>query len=101
MPADARRKLELLKLGLTLPAPSRPGAAQDLSEITTRLSSTYSTGKIEFEGDAATRAQEYQEMRMELLDEIRGYLGLEELAPADLGEAIQLVSEGVRTPAAG
>ncbi|HEY3518777.1 MAG TPA: M2 family metallopeptidase [Gammaproteobacteria bacterium] len=57
VPADARRKLELLKLGLTLPAPSRPGAAQELSEITTRLSSTYSTGKIEFEGRTVPQAE--------------------------------------------
>ena len=57
VPPDARRKLELLKLGLTLPAPSRPGAAQDLSEITTRLSSTYSTGKIEFDGRTVPQAE--------------------------------------------
>ncbi|HVJ30865.1 MAG TPA: M2 family metallopeptidase [Gammaproteobacteria bacterium] len=63
VPADARRKLELLKLGLTLPAPSRPGAAQELSEITTRLSSTYSTGKIEFEGRPVPQAETEELMR--------------------------------------
>ena len=63
VPADARRKLELLKLGLTLPAPSRPGAAQDLSEITTRLSSTYSTGKIEFEGRTVSQSETEELMR--------------------------------------
>ena len=57
VPPDARRKLELLKLGITLPAPSRPGAAQELSEITTRLSSTYSTGKIEFDGRTVPQAE--------------------------------------------
>jgi peptidyl-dipeptidase A len=57
VPEDARRKLELLKLGLTLPAPSRPGAARELSEITTRLSSTYSTGKIEFQGRTVPQAE--------------------------------------------
>ena len=63
VPPDARRKLELLKLGLTLPAPSRPGAAQDLSEITTRLSSTYSTGKIEFEGRTVSQSETEELMR--------------------------------------
>ncbi|HWN40536.1 MAG TPA: M2 family metallopeptidase, partial [Gammaproteobacteria bacterium] len=63
VPADARRKLELLKLGLTLPAPSRPGAAQDLSEVTTRLSSTYSTGKIEFEGRTVSQSETEELMR--------------------------------------
>jgi peptidyl-dipeptidase A len=57
VPADARRKLELLKLGLVLPAPDRPGAAQELAEITTRLDSTYSVGKIEFEGRTVPQSE--------------------------------------------
>src|SRR5690606_621546 len=57
VPGDARRKLTLFKLGLTLPAPDRPGAAKELSEITTRLGSTYSTGKIEFEGRTVPQAE--------------------------------------------
>src|SRR5262245_8047676 len=63
VPADARRKLELLKLGVTLPAPDKPGAAQQLSEITTRLSSTYSTGKIEFEGRTVSQSETEELMR--------------------------------------
>jgi len=50
VPADARRKLELLKRDLRLPAPDRPGAARELADITTRLQSSYGTGKIAFEG---------------------------------------------------
>jgi peptidyl-dipeptidase A len=50
VPPDARRKLELLKRDLRLPAPERPGAARELADITTRLESTYGTGKIDFEG---------------------------------------------------
>jgi peptidyl-dipeptidase A len=57
VPSDARRKLELLKLGLTLPAPDRPGAAQELAEITTRLQSTYGVGKIEFDGRTVPQAE--------------------------------------------
>jgi len=57
VPADARRKLELLKLGLTLPAPDRPGAATELAEITTRLDSTYSVGKIEVDGRTVSQAE--------------------------------------------
>lgn len=45
--ADMRRKIELIKLGLNLPAPERPGAAKELSEINTRMSSTYATGKVD------------------------------------------------------
>lgn len=50
LPADTKRKLELLRLSLVLPAPSRDGAAQDLSAIGTSLSSRYSTGAIDYGG---------------------------------------------------
>jgi len=51
---DVRRKLNLLKLGIVLPAPARSGAAGELAEISTRLDSTYSTGKFEFKGKQIT-----------------------------------------------
>ncbi|QMW24070.1 M2 family metallopeptidase [Sandaracinobacteroides saxicola] len=47
---DTRRKLNLLKLGLVLPAPDRPGAADELSTIATRLNSAYAKGKGTFQG---------------------------------------------------
>jgi peptidyl-dipeptidase A len=50
LPPDQRRKLERMKLGVRLPAPQEPGAAQELAEITTRLDSAYSTGHIELDG---------------------------------------------------
>ncbi|MEE9330231.1 MAG: M2 family metallopeptidase [Parvularculaceae bacterium] len=50
VPYDVRRKLTILKQGLTLPAPSTEGAAQRLASLTTALSSAYSKGKIEFDG---------------------------------------------------
>ena len=37
LPADVARKIEFIKQGVTLPAPTKPGAAEELSEITTRL----------------------------------------------------------------
>jgi peptidyl-dipeptidase A len=54
VPADVRRKLNLLRLGIVLPAPNRPGAAVELAEITTRLDSTYSVGKFEYQGRQIT-----------------------------------------------
>ncbi|MDB5712630.1 MAG: peptidase family protein [Sphingomonadales bacterium] len=42
---DTKRKLDFLRNGLTLPAPSTPGAANELNVITTRLNSTYGKGK--------------------------------------------------------
>lgn len=55
LPADLRRKIELIKLGVNLPAPERPGAAKELAKINTRMSSTYATGKIELDGAMVPR----------------------------------------------
>jgi peptidyl-dipeptidase A len=49
-----RRKLYLLKQELVLPASSRPGASQELSDIRARLNSTYSTAKFPYKGKSLT-----------------------------------------------
>ena len=43
--ADTKRKLDMLRGGLVLPAPTTEGAAAELSQITTRLQSMYGKGK--------------------------------------------------------
>lgn len=55
LPAEMRRKMEAIKLGLNLPAPTRKGAAGELAEINTRMASTYATGKIELDGEMVPR----------------------------------------------
>ncbi|WP_430423255.1 M2 family metallopeptidase [Phenylobacterium sp.] len=54
--ADAvtARKLKLLKLYAVAPAPNRPGAAEELAGLLTRLDSTYSTGKFAYKGKTIT-----------------------------------------------
>jgi peptidyl-dipeptidase A len=47
---DARRKLDILKQGIVLPAPDRPGAASELNVIATRLQSAYGKGKGTLDG---------------------------------------------------
>lgn len=47
---DTRRKLDFLRGGLVLPAPTAPGAAKQLNDITTRLNSTYGKGKGSLNG---------------------------------------------------
>jgi peptidyl-dipeptidase A len=42
---DTKRKLDILRGGIVLPAPTSPGAAAELNEIATRLNSTYGKGK--------------------------------------------------------
>lgn len=43
--ADTRRKLDILRSGIVLPAPNTPEAAKELNEIATRLNSAYGKGK--------------------------------------------------------
>ena len=42
---ETKRRLDLLRTALTLPAPTTPGAAQQLNDLSTRLQSTYGKGK--------------------------------------------------------
>ena len=48
--AETKRKLDILRGGLVLPAPTTPGAAKELSEIATRLNSAYGKGKGTLKG---------------------------------------------------
>lgn len=43
--ADTKRKLDILRTGLVLPAPTRPGAATELNTIATDLQSQYGKGR--------------------------------------------------------
>ena len=47
---DTKRKLDFLRNGLTLPAPSTAGAAAELNVIATRLNSSYGKGKGTLKG---------------------------------------------------
>lgn len=101
LPAELRRKVDLLRLSLVLPAPAREGAADELSRITTRLASIYSTGRIDYRG------------REVALDELETLMGterdparLEEMwtewhavaAPmaADYARMVEIANEGAR-----
>ncbi|MCR6644120.1 MAG: M2 family metallopeptidase [Terricaulis sp.] len=73
LPPELRRRVDMLRLSLTMPAPQTEGAAAQLAEITTRLSSIYSTGRIEYQGRQVT------------LDELETLMGTER-NPARLEE---------------
>ncbi len=49
-----RRKIDLLRLALTLPAPQRSGAADELAAVNSRMASRYSTSRIEYGGQQRT-----------------------------------------------
>ncbi|MGE4064911.1 MAG: M2 family metallopeptidase [Rhodospirillaceae bacterium] len=98
---DVRRKLEFLKLGLTLPAPQKPGAAGELAQVNTRLRSAYSTGKIEM--DRRTVSQNETE---KLMRELRDPAALSEVwtkwhavarpMRADYARMVEIANAGAR-----
>jgi peptidyl-dipeptidase A len=47
---EQKRQLTMLRSAITLPAPTTPGAAQQLSDISTRLGSLYARGKGTLKG---------------------------------------------------
>jgi peptidyl-dipeptidase A len=47
---DTKRKIDLLRSGITLPAPVRAGAADELATIVTRMSSQYGKGRGTLDG---------------------------------------------------
>ncbi len=65
LPSVLQRKINRIRGGIVIPAPSSDGAAEELSQINSRLSTTYSTGKIEFNG--TTVPQDETELLMRTL----------------------------------
>src|SRR5687767_1108696 len=51
---DTKRKLDILRSALVLPAPTTPGAAAELNTIATRLQSTYGKGRGTLDGKPMT-----------------------------------------------
>jgi len=51
LPADLQRKMKLLKLSLTLPAPKDPKERQELTEIAAKMEGDYGKGKYCPDGD--------------------------------------------------
>ena len=101
VPADVRRKLNLLRLGIVLPAPNRPGAAAELADITTRLDSTYATGKFEFKGEQITldeatilMAESRDPAELEALYE--GWRTISPVMADDYARMVEIANEGSR-----
>ncbi len=82
---DTIRKLNILRTGLVLPAPSTPGAATELNEIATKLQSTYGKGRARHRG---------KEITGDVAEELMGTLR----NPAELTEVWQSWHENVGRP---
>ena len=98
---EARRKLNLLRYAIVLPAPTRPGAATELADITTRLDSTYATGKFQFKGqtitlDDATRLIAESRDPAETKALYEGWRTISPVMKADYARMVEIANEGSR-----
>ena len=102
LPYDVRRQIELLKTALTLPAPSDPAKTTELTRITSRLESTYGSGKYcPEEGDC----RDLQELSRTLATSrdagelLAAWTGWRTVSPpmrADYTRLVELANEGAR-----
>ena len=101
MPFDVARKIHILRSGITIPAPSREGAAEELSVITTGLSSTYGKGKFEYKGklinlDEASTIIETSRDPEELKAVWQGWRTVSPPMKADYARMVELANEGAQ-----
>lgn len=95
------RKLKLLKLYLVSPAPSRPGAAEELAGLVTKLDSTYSSGKFNHNGKLITLNDAEEVMAhsrdpAELKAVWEGWHGVATVMKPDYARFAALSNEGAR-----
>ncbi|MET0293737.1 MAG: M2 family metallopeptidase [Phenylobacterium sp.] len=96
------RKLLLLKLFLTLPAPDRPGAAAEMAAIETKLESAYSSGKFAYRGKPTTLddAEDILRLSRDPAELKAVWEGWHSIAPpmrADYARLVELANEGSRS----
>jgi len=101
MPYDVARKIHILRSGITLPAPSRDGAAEELSTIATGLTSTYGKGKFEYKGemidlDQASTIIETSRDPAELQAVWEGWRTVSPVMKDDYARMVDLANEGAQ-----
>jgi peptidyl-dipeptidase A len=100
--AETKRKLDILRGGLVLPAPTKEGAAAELATISTKLGSSYGKGKgtlrgqeingsdIEAEMGTNRNPQELQEMWTSWHDNVGAPMG------KDYARMVGIANEGAK-----
>ena len=103
LPADVARKLQLLKLSLTLAAPSEPKEAAELTRITAAMEGVYGKGKYKPEGKSeAVGLEELSKIMAksrdprELLDAWKGWHSIAPPIKKDFVRYVELANKGAR-----
>lgn len=105
LPYDVRRRLELLKLNLTLPAPPNPEATAELTRIATSMQGTYGKGKYCPDGATGDDCYDLVEMNRifaesrdpaQLLDLWQGWRTVSQPMRPEFERYVELANEGAR-----
>jgi peptidyl-dipeptidase A len=102
LPADVRRRINLLKTGLVLPSPSDPAKNSELSKIVTNLEAQYGAGKYCPEGRDCMDLTKLEDVMRESRDPkelLDAWTGWHSIAPPMRDEYVRMVeiaNEGAR-----
>ncbi len=103
LPEDLARKMKLLKLSLTLAAPSDPKESEELTRIVAGMEGTYGKGKYCPEGkekcldlEDITKILARSRDPKELLDVWRGWHAISVLMRKDFVRYVELANKGAR-----
>jgi len=102
LPEDIARRLELLKLALSIAAPSDPEESMELSEIMTRMEGTYGKGRYCPEGGECIDLERITEITAssrdpeELLDVWRGWRTISPPMKRDYARYVELANKGAK-----
>jgi len=102
LPEDLARKMKLLRLSLTLPAPSDPQRAAELTQLSTRLESMYGKGKYCPQPDQCLDLEQMTEIMAtsrdpkQLLEIWRGWRTISPPMKPLYTRLVELANEGAR-----
>jgi peptidyl-dipeptidase A len=103
--ADVRRKLDLIKNGLTLAAPSDPAKIAELSQLSASLEGAYGSGKYCFKDGKCLSGQELEEFLAnrdndktpeQLLEAWAGWHAIAKPMRKDYARLVELANQGAR-----
>ena len=101
LPGDLARKMQRLQSGVTIPAPSAEGAAEELSQITTGLEAAYGTGTFAYQGEELNLDQlstiiETSRDPAELRTVWEGWRTISPPMKDDYARMVEIANEGAR-----
>ena len=102
LPADTRRKMDLLKRGLTLAAPSDPAESKEVTKIAASLEATYGKGKYCktpdkcLDIDQITQIMKDSRNADELLDVWKGWHTVSPPMKKDFQRFVELSNKGAK-----